>query len=584
MDVRNLTEDQFRRRLNTHVCKVYGKEYSEKVSKKIVSIFQDLNSNNTKIEDYGISKNWDETDVCLITYGDSIRSENKSPLNELYNFLTSHLKGVIKIVHILPFFPFSSDDGFAVIDYKKVNSSLGKWEDIKGISDQFKLMVDLVINHVSSKSKWFQQYINDEEPGKNYFFEAKKNDDISNVVRPRTSPLLQPVETNRGKKYVWCTFSHDQIDFDFANPDVLIEFIKILRFYLEKGVRIIRLDAIAYLWKVIGTSCINLNQTHEIIKILRLVAERYFSGVVFVTETNVPNLENLKYFGNTNEAHVIYNFSLPPLILYTLWKSDSDYLTRWSMSLPPAPLGCTYLNFTASHDGIGLRPIEGILSNQEIDSLAKGMKSFGGEVTKRAINDAGERPYELNITWYEALKGTENGNDQFNMERFLCSQILMLGVEGIPAFYINSLFAAKNDIEQYAQTKHKRAINRKHWDREELLDLISNMSSNASKAFYELKRLILIRSKQKAFHPNATQYTLHLGSSLFGYWRQSIQRDQSIFGIHNVTAQEVQMPIGNINLICTDNWVDLIAWDTLDISQDNITLMPYQCLWITNKA
>ncbi len=101
-----------------------------------------------------------------------------------------YMKGVVNTIHILPFYPYSSDDGFAVIDYKKVNEDLGNWDDIKGISDQFNLLVDLVINHISSKSEWFKQHIKGEQPGCNYFVEVETEDDISQVVRPRISPLL----------------------------------------------------------------------------------------------------------------------------------------------------------------------------------------------------------------------------------------------------------------------------------------------------------------------------------------------------------------------------------------------------------
>lgn len=584
MDILNLTDEQFYSRLHSHVLKIYDNTDSKDITNNLLAIFEGVSpkiyQNNHDI--YNL--NWSERDVLLITYGNSIRSGSEKPLHVLYKFLMKYMKDVVNSVHILPFFPFSSDDGFAVIDYKKVNKELGDWNNIKGIADQFKLMVDLVINHISTKSEWFQQYINGEEPGCHYIKEASSQDDISQVVRPRSSPLLQQVETSRGEKHVWCTFGFDQVDLNFSNPQVLIEIVEILKFYLDKGVQIVRLDAVAFLWKQIGTTCINLPQTHEVVKVLRLLGERFYPNAVFVTETNVPNLENIKYFGNSNEAHIIYNFSLPPLLLHALWRGNSDYLTKWSMSLPPSPVGCAYLNFTASHDGIGLRPAEGILSDDEIDSLVSDMQQFGGEVTTRAISKTNERPYEINTTWMEAMKGTAKGLDNYQIERFLCSQIIMLGLEGIPAFYINSLFAADNDYEKFKLTNHKRSINRKHWELADLQSLLFDVKTKSSKIFYELKRLISIRSKQAAFHPNATQYTLHLGPNIFGFWRQSINRDQSIFAIHNLTNSQQELFLSNVNLICTDNWIDLIAWDVLDNSKDKILLQPYQCLWITNKT
>lgn len=583
MDVLRLTKQEFQNRLNSHVECIYGKDKSEAIVSKILDVFVDLQPAELDVESPTIQA-WSEGDVFLITYGNSVLSGTQKPLHVLYQFLMKYMKGVVSTVHVLPFFPFSSDDGFAVIDYQLVNPELGDWEDISRIAEQFDLMADLVINHVSAKSNWFQQFLNNKKPGSEYFIETDEAADIANVVRPRASELVQVFDSPHGKKNVWCTFSADQVDLDFSNPDVFMEFIRILRFYMEQGVRTIRLDAVAFLWKQLGTSCINLPQTHEIVKVFRLIIERYFPRVLFITETNIPNIENLKYFGNSNEAHIIYNFSLPPLLLNAMWAGNSDYLVRWSMSLPPAPSGCTYLNFTASHDGIGLRPAEGIMSDSEIDSLVSGMQGFGGEVTSRAISDSGKRPYEINITWMSAMQGTSAGKDEYQIDRFLCSQIIMLGLEGIPAFYLHSLLAGENDYEKYAATQHKRSINRGQWDLEEVETILHDYTSISCKVFYELRRLIKMRTKQAAFHPNATQYTLHLGESLFGFWRQSPNRDQSIFAIHNVTNTNQELSLSNINLICTDTWIDLIAWDTVDLSGGILTLNPYQCVWITNKA
>ena len=581
MDVLRLTKEEFQKRLLLNIEMVYGEQLSSKIVDEILTVFKDLQPAEV-IEDQ--IEDWSQHDVYLITYGNSILSGTSKPLQILNRFLTKYLKGVVSAVHILPFFPYSSDDGFAVVDYMRVNPDLGDWQDIKNIAQIFDLMADLVINHISSKSEWFQQFIQNKKPGCNYFIEFNKDEDISKVVRPRSSNLLQEVQTSKGRRYVWCTFSADQVDVNFSNPDVLIEFIKILKFYLQQDIRIIRLDAIAFLWKKLGTNCINLPETHEIVKLFRLIIERYFPRVLFITETNIPNIENLKYFGNSNEAHIIYNFSLPPLLLHALWSGCSDYLVKWSMSLPPAPCNCTYLNFTASHDGIGLRPLEGILSDDMSDALIEGMRTFGGEITTRTISDEGERPYEINITWMDSMKGTYAGEDAHQIARFLCSQTIMLGLEGIPAFYIQSLLAGENDYQKLAETKQKRAINRGQWELEEIDQMLSDYTSNNCKVFHYLKRLIAIRSKQQAFHPNATQFTLHLGSNLFGFWRQSINREQSIFAIHNVTDVEQELSLANINLICTDTWVDLIAWDALDLKKDTYTLKPYQCLWITNKG
>lgn len=528
--------------------------------------------------------NWDESDVVLITYADTVQQTGQKPLVTLHRFLSDCLADSLSTVHILPFFPYSSDDGFSVMDYLAVNESHGTWEDIETIARDFRLMADLVINHMSARSRWFENFRRRVDPGKDYFYEGNPRDDLSAVVRPRTSPLLNPVQTDDGERYVWCTFSEDQVDLNFANPQVLIEFAGIIRRYLERGVIVFRLDAVAFLWKEPGTACIHLQQTHELIKILRLLIEHHSPGAVVITETNVPNRENLTYFGNANEAHVIYNFSLPPLLINTLVTGNCRHLKTWLMSMPPAQMGTTYLNFIASHDGIGMRPTDGLLSEDEKLRLINTMDSFGGKVSYRRTADGRDQPYEINIALYDALKGTaEAGADHWQLQRFLCAHTVMLALEGIPAFYIHSLLATENDTDRVANTGRLRSINRSQWQLDQLEQTLADPLSHHSKAFHELKRLIAIRRRQPAFHPNATQFTLHLGLQLFGFWRQSMRRDQSIFCIHNISDQIQQVALSDINLIGTDHWLDLISGMTIDDLSGSITLKPYQSVWLSNR-
>ncbi|MFL1455466.1 alpha-amylase family glycosyl hydrolase [Marinobacter sp. GN3S48] len=527
---------------------------------------------------------WNESDIVLITYADTVRRADEKPLVTLRGFLNDCLANTVSAVHILPFFPYSSDDGFSVMDYLAVNESHGNWDDIERIAGDFKLMADLVINHMSARSRWFENFRKRVDPGKDYFFEASLSDDLSAVVRPRTSPLLNPVMTEDGERYVWCTFSEDQVDLNFANPRVLSEFVSIIRKYLERGVIMFRLDAVAFLWKEPGTPSIHLQQTHELIKILRLLIEHHSPKAVVVTETNVPNRENLTYFGNANEAHAIYNFSLPPLLIHTLVTGNCRHLKTWLMSMPPAQMGTTYLNFIASHDGVGLRPTDGLLTEDEKQGLINAMESFGGKVSYRRIEDGRDQPYEINIALYDALKGTvKGGADHWQLQRFICAHTVMLALEGIPAFYIHSFLATENDYERAEHTGRLRSINRGQWKLESIESELANPLSHHSEVFKELKRLIAIRRRQPAFHPNATQFTLHLGLQLFGFWRQSMRRDQSIFCIHNISDEAQEVALSDINLIGTDQWVDLISRLRVDDLSGSLTLKPYQSVWLSNR-
>ncbi|WP_252738413.1 alpha-amylase family glycosyl hydrolase [Saccharophagus degradans] len=526
---------------------------------------------------------WDEQDVLVITYGDSIKKEGEPPLDTLNNFFNKHLADTVNGVHILPFFPYSSDDGFSVIDYTQVNDGLGDWGDIEEIASNFDLMADLVVNHCSSRSRWFDNFKQCKEPGKNYFFECDPSADTSDVVRPRTSPLLREVETLEGKKYVWCTFSHDQVDLNFANPDVLCEMIQIIKLYLDRGVKIFRMDAVAFVWKELGTPCIHHPKTHELVRLMRTLIEHHSPRAIIITETNVPNHENLSYFGNANEAHAVYNFSLPPLLLNALITGSSAHLKAWQMSMPPAQEGTFYFNFIASHDGIGLRPAEGLLQDQEIDTLINTMQSFGARISWRAAQGGLNKAYEINVTLFDALQGTTKGPDKWQIQRFLCAHGIMLALEGIPAIYIHSLVATNNYQEGVELTASNRTINRYKWDADELETQLATEHTHHAKVFEQLKRLIRIRRGQQAFHPNATQFTLHLGDQLFGFWRQSIRRDQSIFCIHNVTDETVTIPLSSINLISLNKWVDLVSGQEYTDLHLDLVLEPYQFVWLTNK-
>lgn len=525
---------------------------------------------------------WFQTEVAMITYGDTFHRRGEKPLATLHHFLKKYLFGVVNVVHILPFFPWTSDDGFAVVDYRTVNEALGGWDEINAIAEDFRLMGDLVINHGSSHSEWFQNFQRGIDPGRDYFMTASPEADLSEVVRPRTSPLLRETETAEGTQWVWCTFSHDQVDFDFRNPRVLEAFIDIIRMHLDNGVEIFRLDAVAFLWKKLGTPCINLEETHEIIRLMRTLIEHASPNAMIITETNIPNRENLSYFGNANEAHAIYNFSLPPLLVYTLISGNSRYLSQWLMTLPPAQFGTTYFNFIASHDGIGLRPAEGLLSDEEIDAFIQTMENFGGLVSWRSGAGGVRKAYEINIALYDALQGTVDGQDHWGLERFVCAHAIMLALEGIPAFYVHSLLGTRNDHDRVQQLGHNRAINRRQWHLEELEVLLDSEGTESWLVFDRLKALIQLRREQSAFHPNATQYTLQLGSQLFGFWRHSNDRRQSMFCIYNISNEPQALRLSELNLIVTDTWRDLISGEAFAEGTDQLLLTPYQSVWITN--
>lgn len=557
-------DTSFIKKIESKLKFIYKENYDKSILADLIHVISSYRINSSK------GQKWDEKDVVLITYGDSIKTDDEAPLQTLRAFLNEKLNEQLTVVHILPFFPYSSDDGFSVIDFREVNPELGDWRDIEDLTIDYDLMADLVINHASSRSQWFKNFLKQHGKGRDYFITEDPKTDLSQVTRPRSTPLLTPYETANGVKYVWTTFSADQVDLNFSNPDLLVEMMDILIGYIDKGARIIRLDAIAFLWKVIGTTCLHLPETHEVIKLMRDVTEFINPDTIILTETNVPNKENLSYFGDGDEAHMVYQFSLPPLLLHALHTGNSSYLSTWAKSLPQLDGDKTFFNFTASHDGIGVRPLEGLLPDDEKNTLVENMKGFGGMVNYKSNPDGSQSPYELNITYFDALKGTHKGEDQLQIDRFLASQICMMSLAGVPAFYIHSLTATPNYYEGVEKTQHNRTINRRKWELDKLQNVLGS-DTPQKKVFESLQQLILLRKKQAAFHPNADQKILDFGNDLFGLKRKA--ENQTILVIINLSDQEkeIEFPDGFT--------FDLISNSTIDSGK----LQAYQCLWLVER-
>lgn len=525
------------------------------------------------------SKAVTEKDAVLITYADMVQKEGAHPLSTLKEFCTARLKGAFSAIHILPFYPWTSDDGFSVVDYREVDKRYGNWDDISRFSKEFELMFDLVLNHCSSKSPWFREYISGVEPGSNYILEGDGKADLSAVVRPRATPLLTPYQTRGGERHVWTTFSADQVDLDWTSSDLLFEFLDIIMFYASLGCRILRLDAVAFLWKELGTNCLHLPKTHQVIKLIRNFIEVVAPEVLILTETNVPHPENISYFGKGDEAHAVYQFSLPPLLLHGLLRGTAEHVTNWAVNLDPPPKGCHFLNFTASHDGIGVRPLEGILPTEEILALAEDIRKNGGFVSMRKMEDGSEFPYELNTTYYGAL--SDRKDFELGKKRFLCSQAIAMAMKGIPAVYFHSLCATPNYTEGVKETGHNRTINRRKWGSEELETLLDNEGGNSGEIFEWYTRVLRKRASCPAFHPEAGQTVLDFGDEVFAFERKSIDGTQTLLCLFNFLRIEAKIDQQEIlTVYFPDGQVkDLISGGEFSI-KDSFALRPYQSLWL----
>jgi glucosylglycerate phosphorylase len=567
--------------LSRNLETLFGTEQGKAVYQAILRKVEPFGKNET------LPQPLNQQDAILITYGDQIRSAGEPPLLTLSTFCQQWLNGCINTIHILPFFPYSSDDGFSVLDYREVDPQLGVWKDIHQIGRHFNLMFDLVINHISAGSRWFQSFLAGKEPHKDFFITPPTGIDLHKVVRPRTSPLLTTFKTNSGEQQVWTTFSADQIDLDFHNPQVLLAILDVILDYAAHGASYLRLDAIAYLWKEYDTNCLNLRQTHLIIQIIRSVLDLAASRIRLITETNIPHLENISYFGDgLHEAQLVYNFALPPLMLHALTTGRVDELREWASTLSLPSNQTSFLNFLASHDGIGLNPARGILAEEDICKLVEKVKKHGGLVSYKSLADGASIPYELNINYFDALSdpASDESLDR-QVSRFMVSQAVLLALQGVPAIYIHSLLGSRGWLEGPRLSGQNRSINRQKFQLDELLEELNNPLSLRAQVYSRFSHLLKIRSAYAAFSPASEQKVIPTGSKVFSLIRIPGNDGLAVVCCHNFSAepQTIRLPL-EAQTILTHKPINLIQNHPITVEDGVVQLDSYEIAWLASAV
>ncbi len=538
-------------------------------------------SGKSRYEEKSDDKKWDESYSVLITYADGVYKKGEATLVTLREILSNHFGSLSKVVHILPFLKSTSDGGFAVSSYKSLEQRFGSWEDLNSFSNNHYLMADLVLNHVSSSHPWVQQFIKCQEPGLSNVFSPSQDLDWSNVVRPRSSSLFSQINTNDGKKQVWTTFGPDQIDLNWLNPKMTIEFLNLIVTYLSNGIRWLRLDAVGFIWKEPGTTCLHLPQAHSIVKILRILLTYLHENGVLITETNVPQKENLSYLIPEDEAHMAYNFPLPPLLLEAIISSRADILNSWICDWPVLPETTTMFNFTASHDGVGLRALEGLMNEERVKDLLINCEKRGGLVSHRRLSNGEDKPYELNISWWSAMEDPGRDSNRFQYERFLLTQLLVMSLKGVPAFYLPALLASENDIKSFSMTGQRRDLNREKFKAEKLSAIFKNPESYANKNLRYLRNAMDVRAKLPQFHPNSEMECLSKNRGDIVVIKRGIG-SKSVFTFHNMTENKINYRLGDYDstsMIKNDlNMEDYLT--SKKYNCNNIQLDPFQVIWL----
>ncbi|WP_236279041.1 sugar phosphorylase [Enterobacter bugandensis] len=547
---------------------IYGESFSEAHFKVLLTKLEQAAVDITEKRKSG----WDEKDVVLITYADQFSAKGEKALPVFTRFYNEWLARTFSHVHLLPFYPWSSDDGFSVIDYHNVAPETGTWQDVADLKQSASLMFDFVCNHMSAKSEWFANYLAQKPGYEDFFIAVDPETDLSAVTRPRALPLLTPFTLHDGSvRHLWTTFSDDQIDLNFASPQVLIAMVDVLLHYLAEGARYIRLDAVGFMWKIPGTNCIHLEQTHCLIQLFRAITELVAPGTVIITETNVPHKDNISYFGDgENEAQMVYQFSLPPLVLHAVHRQDVNALCQWAGSLALPSTKTTWFNFLASHDGIGLNPLRGILPESEILALVEKLQQEGALVNWKNNPDGTRSPYEINVTYLDALSA-QNSSDDERIARFILAHAVLLSFPGVPAVYIQSILGSRNDYEGVERLGYNRAINRKKYTAGQVDLELNNKNSIRHKIYSRLSEFIAIRRGESAFHPDAQAFFESLDEQILKIVRvaENGERITALFNFSN-----------NVHTVYGDTLTGMELLSGQAVSGKELTLNPWQVMWI----
>jgi sucrose phosphorylase len=547
----------------------------EKLSSQLLQIL----SQSSEDHDVPIgSPRWKGDDAVLITYANTVADDAAFGLQSLRGLVNRHLEPFARVIHVLPFLKSTSDGGFAVSSYQKIEQQYGDWSDLSALAEGRRLMADLVLNHVSASHPWVQQFLRNEQPGESCVLEASPDPCWNDVVRPRSSALFTQLSGPNGRRQVWTTFGPDQVDLDWHHPQVLIGFIELLNRLLGHGVRWIRLDAVGFVWKEPNTSCIHLPQAHRLVQVLRYLLDRHGPDGVVVTETNVPEQENLSYLRNGQEAHLAYNFPLPPLLLEAAMSGRADLLNGWLTRWPQLPNQTGLLNFTACHDGVGLRPLEGLMADQRVLQLLVGCERRGGLISHRRLNNGEEVPYEINISWWSAMADGGIDPTYLQRERFLLTQLMIMALPGVPAFYLPALLAAPNDLTRFRRTGHRRDLNRPQFTAQALERRLADPDADVSALLPVLKRALAERAVHLALHPDAPMQVL----SADRLDRVILQRSyggETLVAVHNMTASRLSLRLGRLGGDVNQPWADCLSGHVFAPHQLH-SLEPYAVHWL----
>ena len=565
-------------------------------------------------------------DVALIAYADSIGGAVGSPLAALRRFVRRYLPaGTINTVHLLPFYPWDTDRGFSVQDYRAVDRRNGTWEEIEALAGEFDhLMVDLVINHASLDNPLVQGALTGDLRYRDFvirFDDGEQPDasELAALTRPRPDPVLtrynlvatgghtratfDPPATEGAPDgeapvgvggWVWTTFSRPpnadgsaatrQVDLNFRNPRVLLEMLEVLLCYRGHGADWVRLDAAGYMWKELGTASIHHPNTHRLLQVLRdALAGR--ADLVSVAEVNEPQDTILPYLGSPDagvESDLVYQFAHFPLAVHALHSGDASHYKRWLGTQEPFG-GRQFITVFGSHDGMGRKPVLGLLPDADLERMVQDLVSGHGALPNYARQGGGGRIiYELCATPWSLINRAGAGEPlHLQVDRYVACAALGLVLRGVPAFYINGLLGVPNRLDP-GQLDENRSINREQFDEAALYAELDDRGGQMALVLERLLHLIAVRAAEPAF--DAGGPPLHVLDTPPAVIAVVADGDgRRVVSLTNVSAAPQRFALDSVLFPGHGEVVELITGSARPRSAGamrGLTMAPYEVQWL----
>ncbi|MFW9905101.1 MAG: alpha-amylase family glycosyl hydrolase [Candidatus Thorarchaeota archaeon] len=607
---------------------LYGNR-AQSIFDELVTILESYNqllALNMMKNDFNLEKKkkFDFKDIILNIYADSIQGRYGTPLQKLYSFTEAYIHDIINGVHILPFFPWDTDRGFSVLNYYEVDQRNGSWEDFTSLKNLYDiLMIDCVINHASINNPLVQKALIGNLEYQDFVITYKEEekptqDELLKITRARPTPVLTryyvlaskegkrwvtfniPLQGIESKKvriedtgWVWTTFSRPkspdgvvmtrQVDLNYSNPKVFLEMVRIILFYISKGARWLRLDAIGYLWKKIGTTCLHQPETHIFISLINDILKIFdYLQIVLIGEVNEPQEKALQYLCS-DETDMIYLFTHFPLAVHAILTGTSQYYMKWIPSLKDAK-GRLFISVLGTHDGMGMKPIGNWLPDDEKTRLQRILTEEYNALPNYALITGGKKIiYELCSTpWNFINKNNSDESEELQIRRYTAVLALGLMIRGIPSIYINGLLGIPNFT---GELDENRSINRQILYENYLNEELNYKNSRIFKIFSQIMFLIKIRKNEEAFDPHGPFIPYYIHDAFVSILLTSSDNIQKIFALVNVTKEDqiLKIPLDKIGLdetrfqdIITDQHYEAIkSTKTLEIA-----FKPYQICWL----